>query len=418
LQIEIVVLALALIISTEETEWNGKDVNSQMIKENSTREQVVEKIDELSVQKDEEKQKERNEFADNEESIFKQKGRVSEFEGHQDDEGSAKAEKRNQGERVHDEEDRKSQNTGNEYHLHVNTKHTQGEGKASELQHDVKGTDKVENDEELKEKKHTNPDGSILEQADNSSSVGEHSDQQTAQNNGLEVREKDNHLGGYRVTEPEQEEAHHTASHKGFNFLLSKHRGHSSQYHPSTFGGATLHKSHEAQTFTLPDEDSVQHFPVYIADEQDIPHPVQKAVSYPVRQYVSLPATVPLTVHKPARFHVQRPYFLPVPVPQPYTAHAHRLHTAPYSPYHVNIPVPVKVPVHRPVSVTAQQQYPLPVQGQDHSPVQKELLYPVQVRNIFQLVRFEVSTAVTMKNGVFGDATPCGSCKDRRFGGT
>jgi hypothetical protein len=33
-------------------------------------------------------------------------------------------------------------------------------------------------------------------------------------------------------------------------------------------------------------------------------------------------------------------------------------------------------------------------------------------------VRFEVFTAVTMKNGVFWDVTPRGSCKNRRFGGT
>jgi hypothetical protein len=33
-------------------------------------------------------------------------------------------------------------------------------------------------------------------------------------------------------------------------------------------------------------------------------------------------------------------------------------------------------------------------------------------------VRFEVSMAVTMKNAVFWDVTPCGSCKNRRFGGT
>jgi hypothetical protein len=33
-------------------------------------------------------------------------------------------------------------------------------------------------------------------------------------------------------------------------------------------------------------------------------------------------------------------------------------------------------------------------------------------------VRFEVFTAVTMKNGVFWDVTPCGFCKNRRFGGT
>jgi hypothetical protein len=29
-------------------------------------------------------------------------------------------------------------------------------------------------------------------------------------------------------------------------------------------------------------------------------------------------------------------------------------------------------------------------------------------------VRFEVFAAVTMKNGVFWDVTPCGSCKNRR----
>jgi hypothetical protein len=33
-------------------------------------------------------------------------------------------------------------------------------------------------------------------------------------------------------------------------------------------------------------------------------------------------------------------------------------------------------------------------------------------------VRFEVFTEVTMKNGIFWYVTPCGSCKNRRFGGT
>jgi hypothetical protein len=33
------------------------------------------------------------------------------------------------------------------------------------------------------------------------------------------------------------------------------------------------------------------------------------------------------------------------------------------------------------------------------------------------MVRFEVFTAVTMKNCVFWDITPCGSCKNRRLGG-
>jgi hypothetical protein len=32
-------------------------------------------------------------------------------------------------------------------------------------------------------------------------------------------------------------------------------------------------------------------------------------------------------------------------------------------------------------------------------------------------VRLEVFTAVTMKNGVFWNVTPCGSCKNRRSGG-
>jgi hypothetical protein len=33
-------------------------------------------------------------------------------------------------------------------------------------------------------------------------------------------------------------------------------------------------------------------------------------------------------------------------------------------------------------------------------------------------VRFQVSTAVTVKNAVFWDVTPCGSCKNLRFRGT
>jgi hypothetical protein len=45
-----------------------------------------------------------------------------------------------------------------------------------------------------------------------------------------------------------------------------------------------------------------------------------------------------------------------------------------------------------------------------HTPVTEE-------QNSF-CVRFEVVTALTMKNDVFWDVTPCGSCKNRRFGGT
>jgi hypothetical protein len=36
----------------------------------------------------------------------------------------------------------------------------------------------------------------------------------------------------------------------------------------------------------------------------------------------------------------------------------------------------------------------------------------------FRIIGFEVFTAVTMKNAVFMDVAPCGSCKNRRFGGT
>jgi hypothetical protein len=43
---------------------------------------------------------------------------------------------------------------------------------------------------------------------------------------------------------------------------------------------------------------------------------------------------------------------------------------------------------------------------------------PRTYRQICFCVRFEVFTAVTMKNGVFWVVTPCGSCKNRRFGGT
>jgi hypothetical protein len=38
--------------------------------------------------------------------------------------------------------------------------------------------------------------------------------------------------------------------------------------------------------------------------------------------------------------------------------------------------------------------------------------------NWTKLVRFEVFKAVTMKNCVFCDDTPCGSYNNRRFGGT
>jgi hypothetical protein len=48
------------------------------------------------------------------------------------------------------------------------------------------------------------------------------------------------------------------------------------------------------------------------------------------------------------------------------------------------------------------------------------LISSVQIEIQFEKykVRFEFFTAVTMKNGIFWDVTPCGSCKNRYFGGT
>jgi hypothetical protein len=44
--------------------------------------------------------------------------------------------------------------------------------------------------------------------------------------------------------------------------------------------------------------------------------------------------------------------------------------------------------------------------------------HELTVRSTEGSERFEVFTAVTMKNVVFWDVTPCGSCKNRRFEGT
>jgi hypothetical protein len=40
------------------------------------------------------------------------------------------------------------------------------------------------------------------------------------------------------------------------------------------------------------------------------------------------------------------------------------------------------------------------------------------IQQKMQRVRFDVLKAVTMKNAVFLDVTPCGSCKNQRFGGS
>jgi hypothetical protein len=53
-------------------------------------------------------------------------------------------------------------------------------------------------------------------------------------------------------------------------------------------------------------------------------------------------------------------------------------------------------------------------QSDDHAIewTQLKMLTGYLMDNTFVYVRFEVFTAVTMKNGVCWDVTPCGSCKN------
>jgi hypothetical protein len=47
----------------------------------------------------------------------------------------------------------------------------------------------------------------------------------------------------------------------------------------------------------------------------------------------------------------------------------------------------------------------------------KKIPFKLEIYVRGDILRIEVFTAVTMKNGVFWDVTPCGSCKNRHFGG-
>jgi hypothetical protein len=42
----------------------------------------------------------------------------------------------------------------------------------------------------------------------------------------------------------------------------------------------------------------------------------------------------------------------------------------------------------------------------------------ISLKNVLNSVKFEVFTAMTMKNEVYWDVTPCDPCNSRRFGGT
>jgi hypothetical protein len=48
---------------------------------------------------------------------------------------------------------------------------------------------------------------------------------------------------------------------------------------------------------------------------------------------------------------------------------------------------------------------------------QKTLRLRYKVQPVNALLRLEIFTAASMKNGVFWDVKPCGFCKNRRFGG-
>jgi hypothetical protein len=51
------------------------------------------------------------------------------------------------------------------------------------------------------------------------------------------------------------------------------------------------------------------------------------------------------------------------------------------------------------------------------SPTALQLLTCYIYKHLVNHVRFEVFTEMTMKNGIFCDVMPCGSCKNKCFGG-
>jgi hypothetical protein len=50
--------------------------------------------------------------------------------------------------------------------------------------------------------------------------------------------------------------------------------------------------------------------------------------------------------------------------------------------------------------------------------IKMDLMKGLKEEKLHEIVRFQVLTAVTMKNGVFWDVTSCDSCKNHRFRGT
>lgn len=430
-------MVLAVTVTAEEGKDTENHKNCQATEEDSRLEEEKRKNDEISL-RNEEELKEQEQDADkhleNEGGINQYKGKLSEFEKQQENGENTKLETKDEGQEIQEEEETKLQHIDKEKDLEFDVKQTQFVAQVSETQQDVTESNYAENDEETKQKKHTNQDNIPVKQMKHSSSLAENSDQQAAQNSDLEIHhqnQREGHLsGGYRVTETAPVQEHPTKTEGDLNYPFNHHEDHgdhSLHRTPNTYVGTALNHHRDVQTLTPSDKGWVpQHFPVYIAEDKHIPYPVQKSVPYPLKQHTFLPVHVPYTVHKPVPYPVKipvdRPYFIhvpvekkvpfavhvQVPVPQPYTVHVPKPYTvvvekkvpAPYpvhievpvsQPYPVEIkipvavpverpvPVPVKVPVDKPVPVPVEKPYPVTVQKEVYYPVQKKVPYPIKV---------------------------------------
>jgi hypothetical protein len=56
--------------------------------------------------------------------------------------------------------------------------------------------------------------------------------------------------------------------------------------------------------------------------------------------------------------------------------------------------------------------------GTQFIPQRKHITSPLESQPVNAMLRFEIFTAVTMKNAVFWDVTPCDPCMNRCFVGT
>ena len=426
-------MVLAVTVTAEEGKDTENHKNCQATEEESRLEEEKRKNDEISPGKGEElkeQEQDTDKHLENDESINQLKGKLPEFEKQQENGENMELETKDEGQQLQEVEETKFQHIDIEKDLEVDVKQTQFVAQVSEAQQDVTES----NYEDTEEKNHTNQENSPIKQTKHSSYTAEHSDQQAAQNSGLEIHQqnqREGHLSGeYRVTEIAHAEEHPTKTKDDLYHPLNHHEVHDvHNLHRTadTYEATALNQHRDVHTFTLSDKGSVpQHFPVYIAEEKHLSYPVQKYAPYHLKQHTSLPVPVPYTVHKPVPYPVKipvdRPYFVHVPVekkvpfavhvqvpiPQPYTVHVPKPYAvvvekkvpAPYpvrievpvsQPYPVEVkipvavpvdrpvPVPVKVPVDKPFPVPVEKPYPITVQKEVYYPVQKTVPYPIKV---------------------------------------